>query len=307
MRTRKAVKIVRAQQATEGAGVRIRRSLGTHALDYHDPFLLLDEFKSEEGSDYVAGFPDHPHRGFETVTYMLAGSMRHEDHKGNRGELGPGSVQWMTAGRGIIHSEMPLQDEGLMWGFQLWVNLPAKSKMTEPRYQDIPASAIPEVRTEEGVLIRVIAGEAGGVLNPSAARAKRIAEREPRGWGPAALISVRGPVEGIETSPLYLDLRIPAGKSYEHPLPPEHNALAYVYEGKGEVGGEPIEASELAVFSREGEEGVRLVASERPMRTLLLAATPLGEPLARYGPFVMNTREEIEQAFDDYRRGTFLG
>jgi hypothetical protein len=279
MRYRNAVKIVRAQEATEGAGVRIRRSLGTSALDYHDPFLLLDEFKSEEGADYVAGFPDHPHRGFETVTYMLAGSMRHEDHKGNRGELGPGSVQWMTAGRGIIHSEMPLQNDGLMWGFQLWVNLPARNKMTEPRYQDIPASAIPEVQAEGGVAIRVITGEALGT---------------------------RGPVEGIATSPLYLDLRIPAGRSYEHLVPPEHNALAYVYEGSGEVGGERVEAGELAVLSRNGEEAVRLTASERPMRVLLLAAKPLEEPLARYGPFVMNTRAEIEQAFEDYRRGTFL-
>jgi redox-sensitive bicupin YhaK (pirin superfamily) len=280
MKFRKAERIMRAQEATEGAGVRIRRSLGTYALDYHDPFLLLDEFKSEEGSDYIAGFPDHPHRGFETVTYMLAGSMRHEDHKGNRGELGPGSVQWMTAGRGIIHSEMPLQREGLMWGFQLWVNLPARNKMTEPRYQDIPASSIPEVQSPEGAVVRVIAGEALGA---------------------------RGPVEGIATSPLYLDVRIPAGRSYEHRVPEEHNALVYVYEGSGEVGGEPIEARELAVMSREGEEAVRLTAGEKGMRALILAARPLGEPLARYGPFVMNTRAEIEQAFEDYRRGTFLG
>jgi len=279
MRTRSATRIVRAQEATEGAGVRIRRSLGTFALDYHDPFLLLDEFKSEEGADYAAGFPDHPHRGFETVTYMLAGSMRHEDHKGNRGELGPGSVQWMTAGRGIIHSEMPLQEEGLMWGFQLWVNLPARNKMTAPRYQDIPASSIPEVSTEGGVTIRIIAGEAQGR---------------------------RGPVEGIATSPLYLDLRIPAGGSYEHPVPPEHNSLAYVYEGAGEVGGEGIEAGELAVLSRDGAEVVRLAASDRPMRVLLLGAKPLEEPVSRYGPFVMNTRAEIEQAFEDYRQGNFL-
>ena len=280
MRIRKATKIVRAQEATEGAGVRIRRSLGSSALDYHDPFLLLDEFKSEEGADYAAGFPDHPHRGFETVTYMLAGAMRHEDHKGNRGELGPGSVQWMTAGRGIIHSEMPLQEDGLMWGFQLWVNLPARNKMTEPRYQDIPASAIPEVSAEGGVVIRVIAGEAEGT---------------------------RGPVEGIATSPVYLDVRVPAGRTYEHPTAQEHNALVYVFEGVGEVGGERVAAGELAVLSRDGEDAVGLTASDRPMRALVLAAKPLGEPLARYGPFVMNTRAEIEQAFEDYRRGTFLG
>ncbi len=279
MRTRSTVKIVRAQEATEGAGVRIRRSLGTYAFDYHDPFLLLDEFKSVEGSDYIAGFPDHPHRGFETVTYMLAGSMRHEDHKGNRGELGPGSVQWMTAGRGIIHSEMPLQKDGLMWGFQLWVNLPARSKMNAPRYQDIPAAAIPEVTTDEGVVIRVIAGEALGT---------------------------RGPVEGIVTSPLYLDVLVPAGGSYVHPIPPDHNALVYVFEGAGEVGGERVEERELAVMSRDGEESVRLTASDGAMRALLLAAKPLEEPLARYGPFVMNTRAEVEKAFEDYRRGTLL-
>ncbi|MGH9323016.1 MAG: pirin family protein [Vicinamibacteria bacterium] len=280
MSYRNVVQIVRAQEGREGAGVRIRRSLGSSALDYHDPFLLLDEFRSEDGADYVAGFPDHPHRGFETVTYMLAGRMRHEDHKGNRGELGPGSVQWMTAGRGIIHSEMPLQENGLMWGFQLWVNLPARNKMTEPRYQDIPAGSIPRVEAEGGVTIRVIAGEAQGT---------------------------KGPVEGVATSPLYLDVRIPEKSGYTHPVPAERNALAYVYEGRGEVGSETIEAGELAVLSRDGSEEVRLTASDAPMRVLLLAAKPLGEPLARHGPFVMNTREEIERAFQDYRQGAFLG
>jgi redox-sensitive bicupin YhaK (pirin superfamily) len=206
--------------------------------------------------------------------------MRHEDHKGNRGELGPGSIQWMTAGRGIIHSEMPLQKDGLLWGFQLWVNLPARSKMIEPRYQDIPASAIPNVATEDGVVIRVIAGEARGT---------------------------RGPVEGIVTSPLYLDVLVPEGGTYEHAIPPDHNVLVYVFEGAGEVGGERVGARELAVMSRDGEKSVRLTASEGPMRALLLAAKPLEEPLARYGPFVMNTRAEIERAFEDYRRGTLLG
>jgi redox-sensitive bicupin YhaK (pirin superfamily) len=277
---RKTVKIVRAQEALEGAGVKIRRSLGTSALDYHDPFLLLDEFKSEDGADYIAGFPDHPHRGFETVTYMLAGSMRHEDHKGNKGELGPGSVQWMTAGRGIIHSEMPLQQNGLMWGFQLWVNLPARSKMTEPRYQDIPARTIPEVEGPGGVRIRVVAGEAMGTV---------------------------GPVEGIATSPLYLDVRVPAGVDYRHPIPATHNALAYVFEGEGEVGGERISSGELAVLSRGDGVDAPVSAGARGIRLLLLAARPLDEPISRYGPFVMNTRSEIEQAFEDYRRGTFLG
>lgn len=282
MKRRKTVRIVRAQEAVEGAGVRIRRSLGTSALDYFDPFLLLDEFKSDDGADYIAGFPDHPHRGFETVTYMLAGSMRHEDHKGNKGLLGPGSVQWMTAGRGIVHSEMPMQEDGLMWGFQLWVNLPAESKMTEPRYQDISPSSIPEVQSDDGhVVIRVVAGEALGK---------------------------RGPVEGIATRPLYLDVRLAAEAEHSHPVPEGHNALAYVFEGEGEVGGEKIASGELAVLSAgEGETAVSLLTKERPMRMLLLAAKPLHEPVARYGPFVMNTRKEIEQAFEDYRRGTFLG
>jgi quercetin 2,3-dioxygenase len=280
MRYRDVERIVRAQEAVEGAGVRIRRSLGTPALDYHDPFLLLDEFKSEEGSDYSAGFPDHPHRGFETVTYMLAGSMRHEDHSGNRGELGPGSVQWMTAGRGIIHSEMPLQENGLMWGFQLWVNLPAASKMTEPRYQDIPASSIAEVEPSEGVRVRVIAGQAGGVV---------------------------GPVTGIVTAPLYLDVLVPPRAEYSHPVPAEHNAMAYVFEGEGEVGGEAISSGELAVLARNESDAVQVGTSGSAMRLLLLAARPLAEPMSRYGPFVMNTREEIQQAFEDFRRGTFLG
>lgn len=223
MTSRNVVKVIRAQEALEGAGVRIRRSLGTSALDYHDPFLLLDEFKSEESSDYLAGFPDHPHRGFETVTYMLAGAMRHEDHQGNRGELGPGSVQWMTAGRGIIHSEMPLQEDGLMWGFQLWVNLPAAQKMVDPRYQDIASERIPAVETVAGAKIRVIAGEAEGAV---------------------------GPVEGIATAPLYLDVALARETGYELAVPPEHNALVYVFEGEGVIGGEVLTAGELGVLTR---------------------------------------------------------
>lgn len=279
MATRDVVKVVTAQEAREGAGVRIRRSLGTPALDYHDPFLLLDEFKSDDRSDYIAGFPDHPHRGFETVTYMLAGAMKHEDHKGNRGELGPGGVQWMTAGRGIIHSEMPLQQDGLMWGFQLWVNLPAKDKMTEPRYQDISADRIPTVELASGVRVRVIAGEAEGAT---------------------------GPVEGIATSPLYVDVDVPRDAEYELPVPLEHNALVYVFEGEAVIGGESLTSGELGVLARGGGESVGLATSGLSVRALVIAATPLDEPVARYGPFVMNTREEIHQAFDDYQRGTFL-
>ena len=280
MKTREVTEIVASQEALEGAGVRIRRSLGGPVLDYHDPFLLLDEFKSQEGADYIAGFPDHPHRGFETVTYMLAGLMRHEDHAGNRGELGPGSVQWMTAGRGIVHSEMPLQKDGLMWGFQLWVNLPAADKMTEPRYQDIDASRIPAVALEGGATAKLIAGSVAGET---------------------------GPVEGIATSPLYLDVEVPKDSVSIVPIPAHHNALVYVFDGEGVVGSKLVAPGQLAVLSRGDSEAARLVTTERAMRALVLAAQPLDEPMERYGPFVMNTREQIHQAFDDYKSGNFLG
>ncbi|TDI44488.1 MAG: pirin family protein [Acidobacteria bacterium] len=280
MKYRNVAQIVSAQEALEGAGVRIRRTIGTPQLDYLDPFLLLDEFKSTEGADYIAGFPDHPHRGFETVTYMLAGSMRHEDHKGNRGELGPGSVQWMTAGRGIVHSEMPMQEDGLMWGFQLWVNLPAAHKMTAPRYQDIPAEAIPTATTQGGVTLRVVAGTVEGT---------------------------NGPVEGIATSPLYVDVAVPKDSECVIPVPREHNGFVYVFDGEGVVGEKLLAAGQLGVLSRGQSEAVRLVTTAQPMRLLLLAAKPLDEPMARQGPFVMNTREEIHEAFEDYKRGTFLG
>lgn len=275
-------KIVTAQEALEGAGVRIRRALGSPALDYLDPFLLLDEFKSDESSDYIAGFPDHPHRGFETVTYMLAGAMRHEDHKGNRGELGPGSVQWMTAGRGIIHSEMPMQQDGLMWGFQLWVNLPAKNKMTEPRYQDIAADRIPTVETASGARVRVVAGDVEGTA---------------------------GPVEGIATAPVYVDIEVPENTEYVLSVPREHNGFVYVFEGEGVVGTKALTPGQLGVLAPGDDadsDSVRLATKEHSMRALLIAATPLDEPMVRSGPFVMNTREEIHQAFDDYKRGTFL-
>ncbi len=280
MKYREVAQIVSPQEALEGAGVRIRRTIGTPALDYLDPFLLLDEFKSAEGADYIAGFPDHPHRGFETVTYMLAGSMRHEDHKGNRGELGPGSVQWMTAGRGIVHSEMPMQKDGLMWGFQLWVNLPAADKMTAPRYQDIPAEAIPTAATNDGATLRVVAGTVDGST---------------------------GPVEGIATAPLYVDVEVAKDSECVIPIPREHNGFVYVFEGEGVVGEKLLAAGQLGVLSRGESEAVRLVTTARKMRLLLLAAKPLDEPMARRGPFVMNTREEIREAFEDYQRGTFLG
>ncbi len=277
---RQVTKVVTGQPTSDGAGVRLTRVVGTPALDHVDPFLLLDEFKSDKPDDYLAGFPDHPHRGFETVTYMLAGAMRHKDHVGNQGELVAGSVQWMTAGRGIIHSEMPRQKDGLMWGFQLWVNLPRSDKMTAPRYQDIAPEKIPEVTLADGVSVRVIAGEAGGV---------------------------RGPVEGIATRPLYLDVRMKARALVSVAIEPGQNAFAYVYEGRARLGGDgqAIIAGQLALLG-DGDR-LRVATDESPARLLVLAATPLREPIARYGPFVMNTREEIAQAVQEYQRGTLLG
>lgn len=276
---RSVTRIIPAQPTSDGAGVKLARSLGTPALDYLDPFLLLDEFKSDAGTDYIAGFPDHPHRGFETVTYMLAGAMQHRDHKGNEGNLRPGSIQWMTASRGIIHSEMPQQQDGLMWGFQLWVNLPAAQKMTAPRYQDIPPEDVPEVVLENGVKMRVLVGENHGV---------------------------RGAVQGIVTDPLYLDVQVPAQRSCSLPVQRGHTAFCYVFDGASAFGAstQTVAQQQLAVFS-DGEV-VTVKTAETSVRFLLLAGKPLNEPVARYGPFVMNTREEIVQAFEDFRGGTFL-
>ncbi|MGE0452717.1 MAG: pirin family protein [Vicinamibacteria bacterium] len=274
---RPVVRVVTGQPTSDGAGVRLTRMIGTQELSELDPFLLLDEFRSDSPDDYLAGFPDHPHRGFETVTYMLAGAMEHRDHRGNRGLLSPGSVQWMTAGRGIVHSEMPRQQDGLMWGFQLWVNLPAASKMMEPRYQDIAPERIPEL-ARAGARVRVLAGEAGGVA---------------------------GPVEGIVTQPLDLDVRLDPGASFEQAVPRGHTAFAFVFEGEAALG-EPatrLARGQLGVLG-EGDL-VRAAAGAAGARFLLIAARPLREPIARYGPFVMNTEAELRQAFDDFRAGKF--
>jgi redox-sensitive bicupin YhaK (pirin superfamily) len=240
-----------------------------------DPFLMLDEFSSDNPNDYIAGFPDHPHRGFETVTYMLDGSMEHRDSVGNRGLLGSGDVQWMTAGRGIIHSEMPRQESGLMRGFQLWVNLPASEKMNEPRYQDIPAAEIPVHRDADGAFVKVIAGEFEGL---------------------------RGPVVGVHTEPLMLDLKLSPKTRRRISIPAEHAGFVYVFEGSAEFGDDasPVGKEHLGVLG-PGDEVV--MTSEGGARVLLLAAAPINEPVARYGPFVMNTREELEQAVLDYRSG----
>lgn len=252
------------------------RVIGTPLLDHFDPFLLLDEFRSDDPNDYIAGFPDHPHRGFETVTYMLAGHMKHGDNQGNTGDLGPGSVQWMTAGRGIVHSEMPQQENGLMWGFQLWVNLPAADKMTAPRYQDIQGDDIPETEVAPGVHARIIAGELAGVA---------------------------GAVTKVATEPVYYDLQFDAGESLSVPLPESHNAFIYVYQGSIRAGadGTGVDRGELALLSHG--DSLELAAGDEPSRLILVAGRPLNEPIARYGPFVMNTTDEIRQAFLDYQSG----
>jgi redox-sensitive bicupin YhaK (pirin superfamily) len=274
---RRVARIVRGQAASDGAGVKLTRVIGSRALSDLDPFLLLDEFRSDDPNDYIAGFPAHPHRGFETVTYMLAGRMRHGDNQGNKGLLGPGSVQWMTAGRGIVHSEMPEQENGLMWGFQLWVNLPARDKLTIPRYQDIAPERIPGV-TLPGGTVRVIAGELNGA---------------------------RGPVEAPATDPLYLDVRLNAGGRFETSVAGTHNAFAYVYDGilaSGEGADEQrVARGELAVLT-DGET-FRARAVDGAARFLLVAGRPLREPVARYGPFVMNTEAEIRQALLDLQAG----
>lgn len=281
--TREVMQLVRGQATSDGDGVRLTRVLGGRALADLDPFLLLDEFGSDESADYIGGFPNHPHRGFETVTYMLEGRMRHRDNQGNEGLLVPGSVQWMTAGRGIIHSEMPEQQEGRMRGFQLWVNLPAKDKMTAPRYQDIAPERIPLVGAPGGVQVRVIAGthmDAGGG-------------------------ETRGPVVGVITEPLYFDVTLPQDTQFEHGLPAEHAAFIYVFEGQAKIGDRQSVAvrGDLAVLANG--DRVRVAADVAPARFLLVAGHPLREPVVKYGPFVMNTRAQIVQAVDDYSSGRF--
>lgn len=277
MTERRILRRVRGMPTADGAGVKLTRVIGQPTLDHVDPFLLLDEFRSDRADDYIAGFPEHPHRGFETVTYMLAGHMRHADNHGNHGDLVAGSVQWMTAGRGILHSEMPVQENGLMWGFQLWVNLPAKDKLTAPRYQDIGPERIPTVHPAAGVTARVIAGEFGGAT---------------------------GPVAGIPTAPIYLDVALEPGAQVSVPLPPAHRAFAYVFDGEAaEVAGEPLARGELAVLGNG--ESVTLAGGKAGARLLLVAGRPLNETITRYGPFVMNTPEEIQTAVADYQAGRF--
>lgn len=277
MTLRSAGRVVAAQPTSDGAGVRLKRVIGTQALRNLDPFLMLDAFGSDEATDYIGGFPSHPHRGFETVTYMLAGRMQHRDSVGNVGDLGPGSVQWMTAGRGIIHSEMPQQEEGRMAGFQLWVNLPAAKKMTAPRYQDIAPEDIPQLALE-GVDVRVLAGRVGDVV---------------------------GPIGGVDTDPTFIDATLAADREFSLEIPVGHAAFAYVFEGSVTVPGraEPITDGQLVELV--GGDALQLTGGPDGGRAILLAGRPLNEPIVQYGPFVMNTRQEIQQAIADYQAGRF--
>lgn len=273
-------RIVRGQPTSDGDGVKLTRVLTQPLQKRLDPFLMLDAFGSDAASDYIGGFPSHPHRGFETVTIMLEGSMRHQDSVGNVGLLEPGSVQWMTAGRGIIHSEMPEQEEGRMAGFQLWVNLAAKDKMTAPAYRDVPPANVPALTLANGVTVRVIAGSALGVA---------------------------GAVSRPTTEPLVLDIALPAGQSFDAALPAGHNAFVYVYGGGVvDVGAEAatrVESERMAILANDAKaDGVRLTAVQAA-RVLLVAGAPLNEPIAQYGPFVMNTTAEIHQAVADFQRG----
>jgi len=265
--------------ATDGDGVRMTRIIGTPQLDMLDPFLLLDCFESDQPNDYIGGFPSHPHRGFETVTYLLAGRMRHKDNAGNEGVIEPGGVQWMTAGRGIVHSEMPEQEDGLLMGFQLWVNLPAHAKMSEPAYQEYPPTGVPLERRDDGTEVRVIAG--------------------------ATTNGTTGAVKNDFVNPIYLDVTLPAGRSFEQAVGQDDNTFLFVIEGELEMGEDSrmLQRRHLGILSAGDRVQVR--AARAGARFLLVSGRPLREPVARGGPFVMNTREEVVQAFDDYRYNRF--
>lgn len=274
---RKVLAIQAGQPTSDGAGVKLTRVFGGQGVEVFDPFLMLDEFGSDKPDDYIAGFPPHPHRGFETVTYMIEGRMRHEDHLGNVGLLQGGGVQWMTAARGIIHSEMPEQEEGVMRGFQLWLNLPGKTKLDPASYQDIQPEHIPKLTTQAGVQVTVIAGQFDD-----------------------GQVQQAGAVQRPDTEPFYFDLHIPAGAGISPRIPDGHRVLLYVYEGSVELAGQPqaINTSRMARLSEQGEVQLH---STSGAKVLLIAGKPLREPIVQYGPFVMNSREEIEQALRDFR------
>ncbi len=275
---RSVERLVSGQATSDGAGVKLTRVLTNDLQQRLDPFLMLDAFRTDNPDDYVAGFPSHPHRGFETVTYMLAGRMRHRDNHGHEGLLQNGGVQWMTAGRGIVHSEMPEQENGTMEGFQLWLNLPAKDKMCDPWYRDFASGDIPQYTTAEGVTVRVIAGESHGT---------------------------KGAIERQGTSPLYLDLHFEGHQRFEQPLSALHNAFVLVYRGAVNVGGKMVGEKQMAILANDRDaDGVALEAAA-PARALLIAGKPLHEPIAQYGPFVMNNQRQLYEAINDFQSGRF--
>jgi quercetin 2,3-dioxygenase len=274
---RKIVRVVEPEPVLEGAGVRLKRSIAGRELNYVDPFLLFDDFSSDNPDDFIAGFPMHPHRGIETVTYIIKGKVNHKDTLGNSGSIGTGDVQWMTAGGGIMHEEMPQPVPGGMTGFQLWVNLPAKDKMMKPRYQDVLEKDIPVVKRPDGIEIKVIAGEIDGV---------------------------QGSVRDIIADPVYLDVNMPSKANFEYSLPQDHAVITYVFEGTCVFGGEHIHSPKLVVLG-EGNS-ISVSTDENSGRFLLMSGKPINEPIARYGPFVMNTQAEIQQALSDLRNGTFV-
>ena len=271
-------RLIEGIATSDGAGVKLTRVLTGKLQHRLDPFLMLDAFGSDDPDDYIGGFPDHPHRGFETITYMLSGRMRHRDNAGHEGLLENGGVQWMTAGRGVIHSEFPEQKDGMMEGFQLWLNLPARNKMAAPWYKDFPSDAIPEYATADNVTVRVIAGSSNGVT---------------------------GAVMREDTEPIYLDVHLPAGSAFSTALPTTHNTFIYIYRGAVSVGDVLVETRRMGILSNAPDaDGVTITAKE-DARLILVAGKPLNEPIVQYGPFVMNTQEEINQALDDFRQSRF--
>ena len=270
--------LVTGQRTSDGAGVKLTRVLTQPLQRRLDPYLMLDAFGTDDPQDYIGGFPDHPHRGFETITYMIAGRMRHRDSAGHEGLLQNGDVQWMTAARGVVHSELPEQEEGRMEGFQLWLNLPAKDKMNAPWYRDIKAGDIPSFTTPEGVVARVIAGTSHGI---------------------------EGAVTRASTEPIYVDVELPAGTRFAQALPPSHNAFVYVYRGEVTIAGTKVARERMAILANApGKDGV-VIEAGTAARVLVIAGRPLGEPIAQYGPFVMNTKDEIYQAVQDFQSGQF--
>ena len=268
--------LVAGQPTSDGAGVKLTRVLTQNLQRRLDPFLMLDAFGSDNPNDYIAGFPDHPHRGFETVTYMIAGRMLHRDSAGHEGLLENGGVQWMTAGRGVIHSEIPQQEDGVMEGFQLWLNLPGRDKMSAPWYRDFKNTELPQFTTPAGVAVTVIAGASHGVT---------------------------GAVTREATAPLYLDLHLPAGTRFEQALPAGHNAFVYVYRGEVSINGQSVPVQRMAVLANDADADGVVVEARTDAKALLIAGQPLNEPIAQYGPFVMNTQQEIYQALSDFRDG----